>query len=135
MSNRFPQPPKTKVLIKTGHCTDYNETDELAKAYKQFKEDDPGGYLLLADLDRDQARADWTYERRTAPLNDVHSYLPNVPLEHNFTTDPIGRQQLAVAQLMVDGYNRREVASMMGLTYDKVIAIVAEIRVIMAGEV
>ena len=131
---QFPKPPRTKVLIKEGYCEDHNQTPELAKAYRQLKEGDLGAYLVLADLDRDQARADWVYEQRTGPGLDGKAYTPNTPIGDHFPNTPAGRELATIANLLADGYNQADIAELLHYSTSSVQRLVAEIRVIMADK-
>ena len=131
---KFEQPPTTKVLINQGHCEDYNATEELSEAYRELKRTDLGAYLVLADFDRDQARRNWVHDRRTGKgiTSEFMPYSP--PLSHSFPSNAKGQQQLAIAQLLIDGYNRQEIAGMLHLQYNKTCDIVKEIRAILADK-
>lgn len=130
----FKKPPTIKHLVEKGYGQDYNETEELAEAYRELKANDPGGYYLLADFDAQQARRDWVHEQRTGTGLDDQTYTTTTPLSHYFSRDDVGQQQLAIAELLVAGYEQQEIAELIDLSTSTVQRIVDRIRVIMAGK-
>ena len=133
-NNQFPKPPRTRVLIEEGYCEDYNSSPELTAAYKQFKKDDLGGYLVLADFDRDQGRANWVYDKRTGESLDGKTHTPNTPISDHFPNTAAGRELSTIANLLADGYEQQEIAELLHYSTSSVQRLVEEIRAIMADK-
>lgn len=141
MSNKRPgqnqNVPTYPELIRQGYCDRYYDTDqpELMEAYKQLKETNPDGYKELMDMDYRQGRRDYIYEdNKSYQPPELESYTPHEPLDHLFPSTDKGRYLLAVANLLSKGYNQVEIAELHGVSKSSVGRVVAEIRVIMAGE-